>query len=176
MPSGGRRTGAGRPKGSKNKPRQIVDIDIDPRDKPLDILMKIARDPTVDLALRIFALGKAAPFVHPRLHAIVIAKVNDPAPVNRVVVSPVPTGRYLSEDEARRQSGQHSSLGYDVGDRRQVIKDDPENPRPRRLISISATPTTLAMVMEIIVEELMLQDYEATIELLLRIIDAPTRH
>jgi hypothetical protein len=68
---GGKRPGAGRPKGSKNKAtveRQAV-ITADGI-TPLDYLLKVVRDEGELRPVRIDAANKAAPYVHPRLAAV----------------------------------------------------------------------------------------------------------
>jgi hypothetical protein len=71
MSWGGRRTGAGRKPGGKNRRavtllparahRQMVD------EMPLDILIAAARDPTHPIELRLAAAAKAAPYYHAKV-------------------------------------------------------------------------------------------------------------
>lgn len=84
MASGGKRIGAGRKRGSRNK-RSDVDIVAAKADGllPHEILLEIARGKSVTglkkptRAEILEAAGKAAPFYAPRLSAIA-AKVNQP--------------------------------------------------------------------------------------------------
>lgn len=65
---GGKRTGAGRPKGHKNKATQerlsgIVATGL----TPLEYMLNVMRDPTVDHQRRQAMAQASAPYVHPRL-------------------------------------------------------------------------------------------------------------
>lgn len=70
MPRGGKRPGAGRPKGGKNRPRRLVPATKstteagDDESTPLDFMLKVMRDPTADEKTRLEAAKAAAPFVH----------------------------------------------------------------------------------------------------------------
>jgi hypothetical protein len=74
MARGGRRAGAGRPRGSKNK-RTIARVPLLParahrqiiEEMPLDILVAAARDKTQPLELRLAAAKAAAPYYHARM-------------------------------------------------------------------------------------------------------------
>jgi hypothetical protein len=74
MSRGGRRAGAGRPKGSKNK-RTIAKVPLLPArahrqtvvEMPLDILIGAARDKSQPLELRLAAAKAAAPYCHARI-------------------------------------------------------------------------------------------------------------
>jgi hypothetical protein len=74
MGRGGRRAGAGRPRGSKSK-RTIAKVKLLPAqahrqavaDLPLDILMRVARDETQPLELRLAAAKFALPYYHARV-------------------------------------------------------------------------------------------------------------
>jgi hypothetical protein len=74
MGRGGRRPGAGRPKGSKNK-RTIAKVPLLParahrqtvEEMPLDVLVGAARDKTLPLELRLAAAKAAAPYYHARI-------------------------------------------------------------------------------------------------------------
>jgi hypothetical protein len=73
MPRGGKRLGAGRPKGSKNK--RTLMLEAGSRQaavggfSPLAYLLQIMRDKTLDKAIRLDAAKAAAPYCHPRLSA-----------------------------------------------------------------------------------------------------------
>jgi hypothetical protein len=74
MSRGGRRAGAGRPRGSKNK-RTIARVPLlaarahrqTVEEMPLDILIAAARDKTQPLELRLAAAKAAAPYYHARI-------------------------------------------------------------------------------------------------------------
>jgi hypothetical protein len=74
MARGGRRVGAGRPRGTKNK-RTIAAVPLLParahrqtvEEMPLDILIAAARDKTQPIELRLAAAKAAAPYYHARL-------------------------------------------------------------------------------------------------------------
>lgn len=83
MARGGARVGAGRKGGaawSGKKPRCIRDMAssrvrqvLDTANDPLAILVEIANDEEVDVALRVQAASAAAPYMFPRLSASVVA-------------------------------------------------------------------------------------------------------
>jgi hypothetical protein len=74
MGRGGRREGAGRPKGSRNK-RTIAKVRLLParahrqtvEEMPLDILIAAARDKTQPIELRLAAAKAAAPYYHAKI-------------------------------------------------------------------------------------------------------------
>jgi hypothetical protein len=73
LPRGGRRPGAGRPRGSRSR-RTFAEIKLLParvhqrevEDLPLAILMKAARDPEQPIEIRLAAARAAAPYYHAR--------------------------------------------------------------------------------------------------------------
>lgn len=74
MSSGGKRPGAGRPKGAKNKATveresQIAEEGI----TPLDFMLNMLRDENAPLDDRKWAAEKAAPFVHPKLSSATVS-------------------------------------------------------------------------------------------------------
>jgi hypothetical protein len=75
MARGGRRMGAGRPLGSKNK-RTIIQVPLGPaqahrqmavEELPLDVLVAAMRDKAQPLELRLAAAAKAAPYFHAKI-------------------------------------------------------------------------------------------------------------
>jgi hypothetical protein len=74
MSRGGRREGAGRPKGAKSR-RTISKVELLParahrrivEEMPLDILIAAARDKSQPLELRLAAAAKAAPYFHAKI-------------------------------------------------------------------------------------------------------------
>ena len=71
MPRGGRRPGAGRPKGSVSKRSQetAARLSISGND-PLDFLLAVMRNEEIEMRIRHDAAKAAAPFMHTRLAAI----------------------------------------------------------------------------------------------------------
>ena len=68
---GGRREGAGRRRGSPNKANIARQAEIAASGlTPLDYILQVMRDEENDLATRLDAAVKAAPYVHPKLAAI----------------------------------------------------------------------------------------------------------
>lgn len=71
MTRGGKRPGAGRPKGSPNKATAARQAEIAASGlTPLDYMLGILRDEEADQAQRFEAAKAAAPYVHPRLAAV----------------------------------------------------------------------------------------------------------
>ena len=71
MAQGGKRKGAGRPKGSRNKKTEeqtaaILDSGL----TPLDYLLSVMRDESVPRDDRVDAAHKAAPYVHAKLASV----------------------------------------------------------------------------------------------------------
>jgi len=71
MPEGGRRAGAGRPKGARNK-KTIEQAEAAKKAglTPLDYMLSVLRDETLDQSVRLDAANKAAPYVHAKLSAV----------------------------------------------------------------------------------------------------------
>ena len=68
MPSGGKRPGAGRPRGSKaNKTQAIVIAAMAEGITPLEFMLGIMRDETVDAGVRMDMAKASAPYMHARL-------------------------------------------------------------------------------------------------------------
>src|SRR5690606_36199080 len=76
MPSGGKRPGAGRPKGSTSKPDKPANTDETRFDDPLDYLRAVACGEVEADALRIAAAKACLPFTSPKARA----PVQSPAP------------------------------------------------------------------------------------------------
>lgn len=73
MPRGGKRPGAGRKPGSKTK--KTMDIAMAAAaagETPLEYLLNVMRDPTVDDDRRMDAAKSAAPYCHARLNAVAV--------------------------------------------------------------------------------------------------------
>ena len=75
---GGRRPGAGRPKGSRNKKtlEQVKAVE-ETGKTPLEYLLEIMRDKNRDADQRIDAAKAAAPYIHPRLTATTVSGDED---------------------------------------------------------------------------------------------------
>src|SRR6516164_10427375 len=71
---GGVRRGAGRPPGSKDKRRRAAQAEASGQKLPLDIMLEIINDPSVSEARRDKFVIAAAPYLHPRLSSIAMAK------------------------------------------------------------------------------------------------------
>ncbi len=69
MPRGGRRTGAGRPKGSPDKIKREKEIAASGL-TPLDYMLSVLRDSKATPENRKWAAGAAAPYCHPRLSSV----------------------------------------------------------------------------------------------------------
>lgn len=68
---GGKRPGAGRPKGSANKrTREIADKAAEEGVTPLEYLLSVMRNELADEARRLDAAKAAAPYVHPKLSTV----------------------------------------------------------------------------------------------------------
>jgi hypothetical protein len=74
MARGGKRPGAGRPRGSKNKrtttrvPRELAQLHrLTIEELPLDVLVAAMRDKSQPIELRLAAAARAAPYYHARI-------------------------------------------------------------------------------------------------------------
>ena len=77
MKRGGKRAGAGRKPGSKNKTTLARELAIAESGlTPLQYLLKIVRDEDQDQESRVEAAKAAAPYIHPRLQSIESQTVN----------------------------------------------------------------------------------------------------
>ena len=84
MPSGGKRLGAGRKRGPgwvSKKPPALRDMAkarvrevLTTKNDPIAVLIEIANDPSVDVQIRVQAATSAAPFMFPRLSAVMVAQ------------------------------------------------------------------------------------------------------
>lgn len=71
MPQGGKRKGAGRPKGSRNiKTVQQAEAIKESGLTPLDYMLSVLRDETQEQSVRLDAANKAAPYVHAKLASV----------------------------------------------------------------------------------------------------------
>jgi hypothetical protein len=69
--------GAGRPKGSPNKATREREQAIAASGlTPLDFMLQVMRDKKRDVAVRLDAAERAAPYVHPKLSAIMVDATN----------------------------------------------------------------------------------------------------
>jgi hypothetical protein len=83
MAKGGKRPGAGRPPGSKTKKSVAIALAAAAAgESPLEYLLRVMRDPSVDDDVRRASAIAAAPFVHPRLAATTVkGDANEPLEV-----------------------------------------------------------------------------------------------
>lgn len=71
MAHGGKREGAGRPKGATSKKtKEIADKAVKDGITPLEYMLSVLRDPNAEKAERAWAAEKAAPYIHPRLSTV----------------------------------------------------------------------------------------------------------
>lgn len=70
MPRGGRRAGAGRPKGAKNKLTVLREVAGEYGTTPLDYLLAVMADDSLPTEVRMFAAKAALPYCTPRLAAV----------------------------------------------------------------------------------------------------------
>ena len=71
MPQGGKRAGAGRPKGSRNvRTKQQAEAVKASGLTPLDYMLSVMRDDRQEQAVRLDAAHKAAPYVHSKLATV----------------------------------------------------------------------------------------------------------
>ena len=69
MPVGGKRPGAGRPKGAKNK-TSIAKEAAKGGELPLEYMLRVMRDKNADISRRDSMAEKAAPFLHAKLASV----------------------------------------------------------------------------------------------------------
>lgn len=78
---GGKRLGAGRPKGSKNRPTIAREAQVaSTGETPLDYMLRVMRDVTAEHDRRDRAAAAAAPYVHRKLAAMEVSG-KDGAPI-----------------------------------------------------------------------------------------------
>ena len=71
MPRGGKRPGAGRPRGAISKStRAILEASASNGEMPLEYMLRVMRDPNVSAARRDDMARAAAPYLHPRIQTI----------------------------------------------------------------------------------------------------------
>lgn len=86
---GGKRSGAGRPKGAATKrSREIADQAIAEGTSPLEYMLGVMRDPEAAPARRDEMAKMAAPYIHPRVSAVQIA--DEPLPTHPATVVILP--------------------------------------------------------------------------------------
>jgi hypothetical protein len=78
MPRGGKRPGAGRPKGNRSKRVVLAELlpklEAEDAELPLYRLLRRIRDPAVDEKYRDVLAISCLPFLHPRMHSDLRAK------------------------------------------------------------------------------------------------------
>ncbi len=82
---GGRRPGAGRPKGARNKKTAAVIAAIEASGTtPLDFMLDVMRNPALPICDRFEAAKAAAPYVHPRLASLTNPKGDGPCVIEAI--------------------------------------------------------------------------------------------
>ena len=74
---GGKQPGAGRPRGSRNRRTREAIAAAEQGVSPLDFLLGVMRDSSLDLGYRIEAAKAAAPYVHPKLSHVQVQATTD---------------------------------------------------------------------------------------------------
>jgi protein involved in polysaccharide export with SLBB domain len=92
---GGKRPGAGRPKGAKSRrTAETIQKALDAAGgvTPLEFMLKVMRNPKRNMKERIYAASVAAPYVHPKLSAVTVAgDPNNPLHTKNQNVNMTPT-------------------------------------------------------------------------------------
>lgn len=105
MPAGGRRPGAGRPKGSKSKTtiqreeaerRALEGVPDDVT--ALGLMQAIYKNPELPLNVRMFAADKAAPYETPKLQAVELSGETTVRTVSEAPLSPAEWARQYADD------------------------------------------------------------------------------
>jgi hypothetical protein len=104
MPKGGKRAGAGRPRGSLQKRHKVVVADPTAL-MPVEWMLAVLRDPEAEQSRRDQMAVQAAPYLHPRLNAIAVSSPNgnghrggNGGDVNIVQIFAVPRGAKVTHD------------------------------------------------------------------------------
>lgn len=106
MPRGGKRPGAGRPKGSKDGVKIEREAKIAASGlTPLDYMLSVLRDEEADPEDRKWAAQTAAPYVHPKLQHIA-------ADIDQTVRNPGP--RVYESDLAIIEKAREAGFDYDA--------------------------------------------------------------
>lgn len=74
---GGKRPGAGRPRGSRNRRTRETIAAVEQGLTPLAYLTSVYRDESIDIRCRLEAAKAAAPYVHPKLSQIEVQATAD---------------------------------------------------------------------------------------------------
>jgi hypothetical protein len=94
MPKGGKRAGAGRPRGSLQKRHNKVIVEDPTALMPVEWMLAVLRDPEAEQSRRDEMAKQAAPYLHPRLNAVGITSTNGNSggDINIVQILAVPRG------------------------------------------------------------------------------------
>ena len=77
MPKGGKRAGAGRPRGSLQKRHKVIVGEENPTAlMPVEWMLAVLTDPEAEQSRRDHMAEVAAPYLHPRLNAVGITSTN----------------------------------------------------------------------------------------------------
>ena len=108
MPRGGARRGAGRPKGSKNKKPFLLNDDNDniindsDSDPSIRLMEKVVNNPSIDVSVRLDAAKSLAQYRVARYGVRSASDASSSVEPITVVVSQIPHGHFVTEEEARR--------------------------------------------------------------------------
>ena len=93
MPKGGKRAGAGRPRGSLQKRHKVI-VEDPTALMPVEWMLAVLRDPEAEQSRRDEMAKQAAPYLHPRLNAVGITSTNGNSggDINIVQIFAVPRG------------------------------------------------------------------------------------
>jgi hypothetical protein len=75
MPKGGKRAGAGRPRGALNKRHRVI-VDDPSALMPVEWMLAVLRDPEAEQSRRDQMAVQAAPYLHAKLNAIAVSSPN----------------------------------------------------------------------------------------------------
>ena len=104
MPRGGKRPGAGRPRGAISKStRAILEATAAGGEMPIEYMLRIMRDPREPAARRDEMAKAAAPFLHPRMQPTA-PSTDDGLPVRPVINLTITRGPVDSSAEGDKQA------------------------------------------------------------------------
>ena len=104
MPRGGKRPGAGRPRGAISKStRAILEAVAAGGEMPVEYMLRIMRDPREPAARRDEMAKAAAPYLHPKMQATA-PSIDDGSPVVPVINLTINRGPVHSSAEGDKQA------------------------------------------------------------------------
>ena len=99
MPKGGKRAGAGRPRGALNKRHRVI-VDDPSALMPVEWMLAVLRDPECEQSRRDQMAIQAAPYLHPRLNAVATSNVRGgeaSGDVNILQIYAIPRGALIDK-------------------------------------------------------------------------------